>query len=411
MKKIVWFSFFRFTDQPSRGSGTWVESMGKALVASEQYQLYNITIGFDQYNLIRSDSCGISQWILPGKTFDRRGNPPDSVVQKVCEIVEEINPDLIHHWGTEAFWGRLTAKKILKYPTLLEMQGVKWAIGRYMSGGLTFGELLKCVSIKEILRPSALIMSQTRRFLDYAEYEQEILAGHDYIDYQSDWTLANIKPYVQGKRVFKTRRMLRSVFMESTPWQYQPGNHTVFSYAASQPAKGLHVLVRAFAEVKKMYADAHLVLAWKPYSGGWLRTNGYDRWLAREIERLGIWDAVEFRGSMTAEQIVDQLHHSAIMVHPSLNESYSITLAEGMAVGAPIVTSYAGAMPEVGGDAVLYFPILDSGACADMIRKVFESRELAESLSAKARSKSLKQHRLEDVVKRQVEIYQEIIGK
>jgi glycosyltransferase involved in cell wall biosynthesis len=54
---------------------------------------------------------------------------------------------------------------------------------------------------------------------------------------------------------------------------------------------------------------------------------------------------------------------------PSLYEGFGIPIVEAMVFGKPVLCSTAGSLPEVGGDAVLYFNPLDPLEIADgMVR-------------------------------------------
>ena len=406
-KKVVWLSNFKFSDSASSGSGGWIESMGKCFVADGEYEICNITLG-PSASVSRHDACGIRQWIVPVNPTIKKpmcALPPPTIVDGLKRVVDEVSPDLIHVWGTERFWGLLTARKILDCPALLEMQGVTSAMTPYMTGCLTRQETRACFGLKEVLRPWLSLEWQQRRFAASKVVEEEIIAGHRFIDYQSEWVKAYIAPYVSGARTFKTRMMLRADYLESTPWRYRNANHVVFSSCGWAANKGLHVLARACLMLKKKYPDIQLRIAGAIGKG--IRESGYERWIRKEMQ--GKIDLVAL-GSLTSPQMIKEMRSAAVFVNPSLVESYSLSLAEAMAVGCPCIASYAGAMPEVGGSGCLYFPIADSGVLAQRIEHVFESGFGIEAMTMVARTKSLADHNMYTAVKRQKEIYAEIFG-
>lgn len=406
-KKIVWLSNFRFSNSASSGSGGWIESMGKGLVATGEYEICNITLG-PSSSVSSLDACGIRQWIVPVKPTIKKpmyALPPRGIVEGINRVVDEVSPDLIHVWGTERFWGLLTARKILDYPALLEMQGVTSAMTPYMTGCLTKREIRSCFGLKEALRPWLSLEWQQRRFAESKVVEEEIIAGHRFIDYQSDWVKAYMTPYVSDARTFKTRMTLRADYLKSTPWRFQNANHVVFTSCGWAANKGLHVLVRACLMLKKKYPDIQLRIAGGIGKG--LREGGYERWMRKEMQ--GRIDFVAL-GALTALQMIKEMRSAAVFVNPSLVESYSLSLAEAMAVGCPCIASYAGAMPEVGGRACLYFPIADPGVLAQRIEHVFESGSGVADMAVLARAKSLADHSLHAAVERQKEIYEEVLS-
>jgi glycosyltransferase involved in cell wall biosynthesis len=80
----------------------------------------------------------------------------------------------------------------------------------------------------------------------------------------------------------------------------------------------------------------------------------YELELRRLAEPLG--DCVEFQPFVGREQIVKEFHSASIFCVPSnWDEPVSLTVPEGLASGLSTIASRRGGIPEVGGDAVLYF--------------------------------------------------------
>ncbi len=73
-----------------------------------------------------------------------------------------------------------------------------------------------------------------------------------------------------------------------------------------------------------------------------------------EIKRLGISDRVEFKSG--SDQVLAGHYRTAdAFVYPSKYEGFGIPPLEAMSYGCPVVCSSGGAIPEVVGDAGLYF--------------------------------------------------------
>lgn len=405
MKKILWLSNFSFRNGANTGSGSWIESMGKALAHSGKYDLCNITLGAVN-EPVRSDACGIRQWVFPIKAVACKtlcAMPPEKILRAICGVVNDIKPDLVHVWGIERFWGLLTARKLIDYPALLEMQGIPSAMAPYMTGCLEQSDLRKCFRLKEVLRPSLSLPGQQKRFRAAAKAEREIIRGHRFIDYQSEWIRSYVEPLRNGATMFKTRMMLREEFLKCDAWRFRSNNHVVFASCGWSANKGIHVLVEACRLLQGKFPDIQLRVAGS-FSRG-IRRSGYQKF-AMDMAR-GV-DVVRL-GGLSPEQMIGEMHNAAVYVNPSLVESYSMSLAEAMAVGCPCVTTYAGAMPEVGGDACLYFPIADAGALQGCIAKVFEMKDEVRSMSEKAREKSMADHNQGRAVERQIEIYENVL--
>jgi len=72
-------------------------------------------------------------------------------------------------------------------------------------------------------------------------------------------------------------------------------------------------------------------------------------------------------------------------VFPSLYEGFGLPPLEAMTCGCPVLVSRRASMPEVCGDAALYFDPNDSGELAGQLRRVLTSRSLRQELGEAGR--------------------------
>jgi glycosyltransferase involved in cell wall biosynthesis len=63
-----------------------------------------------------------------------------------------------------------------------------------------------------------------------------------------------------------------------------------------------------------------------------------------------------------------------------LYEGFGLPPLEAMAAGCPAIVSRAASLPEVCGDAALYFDPLDSGSLAEAIQRLLHQPELRATL-------------------------------
>jgi len=62
-----------------------------------------------------------------------------------------------------------------------------------------------------------------------------------------------------------------------------------------------------------------------------------------------------FSGFVDNEELINYYQHASVFVLPSLYEGFGIPVIEAMASGTPVIASNTSSLPEVGGDAALYF--------------------------------------------------------
>lgn len=103
-----------------------------------------------------------------------------------------------------------------------------------------------------------------------------------------------------------------------------------------------------------------------------------DEW--QEIKRLGIANRVRFE-SGSDRDLAERYRAATAFVYPSKYEGFGIPPLEAMSQGCPVVCSNAGAIPEVVGDAGVYF---DPNNC-DELRLSLERVATNEALQADLR--------------------------
>ncbi|HEY7604459.1 MAG TPA: glycosyltransferase family 1 protein [Gaiellaceae bacterium] len=89
-------------------------------------------------------------------------------------------------------------------------------------------------------------------------------------------------------------------------------------------------------------------------------------------DRLTLPAGAESRGHVGLGELVDLYRSAAALVYPSLYEGFGIPCVEAMACGCPVAASDVASIPEVCGDAAVYFDPLDAESVAEGIRTVLD---------------------------------------
>lgn len=413
--KILWLSNCLIREGDIKSTGTWLQSMAKALICIPQIELYNITIG-SVPNVTSSDCDKIKQWIIP-YTKLKEGLPPKGIIDAICSIIDTSNPDIVHIWGVERYWGLLSSRGYLKRDVLLEIQGLRYTCSDAFYGGMSLRDILLSINPIDLIFRNRRIDRIKNEHKKWGEFEKEILAFHKNISIQSEWVRASITPYCGSDvSLFKTKIAVRSEFMNSEKWDRDNLNsfQILVMSSSATPYKGIHILLKALDVVKKTHPKISLkIIGNYEQNKISILKSGYVRYLENQIKKLELQESVIFAGSLTAEQMVLEMQSSLLIVHPSFVESYSLALAESMAVGIPCVISYAGAMTELADDEIsgLYYSPSDYRKCAYQIIRLIEDIDLSKSISKNAVVKALDRNELNSVVETQIGIYNKIIEK
>ncbi len=106
------------------------------------------------------------------------------------------------------------------------------------------------------------------------------------------------------------------------------------------------------------------------------------RRLARE---LGCENRLEICGAVERAELVRLYRRAELVVVPSRYEGFGLPAAEALACGTPVVTTSAGALPEVVGDAGVLVPPEDPQALAKAIAALLEQPAARAELGARGR--------------------------
>ncbi|MGO9343673.1 MAG: glycosyltransferase family 4 protein [Acidimicrobiales bacterium] len=141
-----------------------------------------------------------------------------------------------------------------------------------------------------------------------------------------------------------------------------PGDTTryVLAIGTAEPRKDLPSLVRAFGSVAAAHRDVALVLAGPQ---GWGSAA-----LADSIARSPFSSRIVVTGFVP--DLGRLLRGAAVLAYPSLYEGFGLPTLEAMAAGTAVVTTTAGALPEVVGDAALLVPPGDSDALGAALERL-----------------------------------------
>ena len=79
--------------------------------------------------------------------------------------------------------------------------------------------------------------------------------------------------------------------------------------------------------------------------------------------------------------------NAAMFVMPSLYEGFGVPVLEAMSFGTPVISSFASSLPEVGGDACLYFDPRDETDLVEKMNLIVTSPSLRQELVKKGRER------------------------
>jgi glycosyltransferase involved in cell wall biosynthesis len=139
-------------------------------------------------------------------------------------------------------------------------------------------------------------------------------------------------------------------------------------------------LIQSVPLVRRTHPDVRFVIVGK-------KGSDFPR-LFDLAKSVGAAEYIDFRGIVTVEEKLSLLQRCCLYVQPSRHEGFGVSILEAMSCGAPVITSAAGAVPEVGGDAVEYTPSIAPQQIADTISELLDDDARRADLGRRARERA-----------------------
>jgi glycosyltransferase involved in cell wall biosynthesis len=144
-----------------------------------------------------------------------------------------------------------------------------------------------------------------------------------------------------------------------------------------KPHKNVGTLIKAFARIAGTIPHDLIIVG---------KQSGFvtgDAAASETAETLG--NRVCFTGEVPVRRLEQFFAHADTFVFPSLYEGFGLPPLEAMACGCPTIVSRAASLPEVCGDAALYFDPTNPEELASLLIRVLSDAELRQELRDRGR--------------------------
>ncbi len=136
-----------------------------------------------------------------------------------------------------------------------------------------------------------------------------------------------------------------------------------------EPRKNLSRLISAFEKlIDNGICNHQLVLAGKK---GWKIDDLYT-----QIENSSAKNNIVLPGFIDKEDLAGLYTNAEVFVYPSYYEGFGLPILEAMSCGTPVITSNTSSLPEVGGDAALYFDPMSIDDLYQTMAKLISDKNL-----------------------------------
>jgi glycosyltransferase involved in cell wall biosynthesis len=213
---------------------------------------------------------------------------------------------------------------------------------------------------------------QAETLANLERHMQREIAVADAVICVSESTRRDVLHYYQAdpRRIVAIRSGL-TVPEEMAPVEL-PKPYILF-VSTIEPRKNLPVLLDAFRQID--YEGALVIvgrIGWKSAS------------IAPRLREPG----VVHLDYLEPARLAAVYHGAELFVFPSIYEGFGFPLGEAMAHGVPAIAARSSSLPEIGGDAALYFEPHDARELAHLMQRVLGDPTLREELIAKGRKRA-----------------------
>jgi len=163
---------------------------------------------------------------------------------------------------------------------------------------------------------------------------------------------------------------------------FLPDNYILY-VGGYDPRKNVEVLIKAFSIARQnpLFPEkVKLVLTGKDLS----QKNPLYSDIKALSRKHKISSLVCFPGFISQQDLPAVYRGANIFIFPSLYEGFGLPVLEAMSAAVPVICSNSSSLPEVGGEAVLYFNPHSSKYLARLILEVLRDEKLREKLISKA---------------------------
>ena len=167
--------------------------------------------------------------------------------------------------------------------------------------------------------------------------------------------------------------------------------------------KNLDVLIRAASEWKNSQPELNVVVA------GFHADPEYAADIKRLVTEYGLAERIHFVGGQSQETVAALYRRAVALVYPSRNETFGLPLLEAMACECPVISTRAGSLGEIGGDAIDSFDPDDHESLASIVQSHYLDPAKTETQKRLGLERAAKFNWSETAAKT-LEIFREAIG-
>lgn len=420
--KILWLSniilpqIARVVQSPTSVGGGWLVGLADDLAKQQEIEFTVCAPLINGEKIISGKLFEMSYYFFPQvQTNPTKYNP--EIEAYFRDILREVNPDIIHIFGTE-YPHSLSMIKVCKELGIIErvvinIQGLTSVISKHYYNGIP-DEIIRRYTFRDFIKQDN-IKQQQQKFKQRGIYETQTLQQVQHVIGRTDWDHACIQQINPDVNYHFCNETLRPAFYEGQ-WTIETcEKYSIFISQCSYPVKGFHYMIEAMAEIIKKYPSAHIYttgnspLKIKGFKEK-LKISSYQKYLGELIKKYNLENHITFLGALNETEMHQRFLKSHVFVSPSAIENSPNSVGEAMILGVPTISSDVGGVKNMlthENDGFIYqadAPYM----LAYYVDKIFSDEKLANYISENAQQHAKKTHDKTQNLETMLEIYRGI---
>ena len=415
--KILWITNTIFP-APSKAlgivapiGGGWMYGLANQIATTENLQLA-VAATYTGAELKTFDIDGVIYYLLPGHATTRYLKSHEPLWQQICN---EFQPNVIHTHGTEFAHGLACMRACPSLNYVVSIQGLVSVIARYYYAGLSFSDLLKSITFRDIIRFDTLFQAK-QKFVNRGLFEQEYIQKTSHVIGRTSWDYAHTKAINPSVNYHFCNETLRGGFYTSLKWDINyKTDFTIFLSQAGYPIKGMHQVLKAVGLLKKEFPLIKIRIAGDSIINtaslmDKIRLGGYGSYIIKLIKQLKLHEQVQFTGTLTESQMITEYLNAHLFICPSSIENSPNSLGEAQLLGVPVIAAFVGGTPDMvtHNETGLLYRFKEVEMLAEHIRNIFTNTTLALSLSKNSIHAAQERHHQTNNLQQMISIYKSI---
>jgi len=168
------------------------------------------------------------------------------------------------------------------------------------------------------------------------------------------------------------------------------------------PHKNLEKLILAFDKITGKHSDLKLVMVGE-LDYFYKKIKNYVSSFRFQVSRN-----IVFANFVSDEELAELYKNACLYVFPSLYEGFGLPPLEAMACSLPVVSSNASCLPEILGNAALYFNPKDIDDIVDKIEKVLYYQDIRTRLISVGYQR-IKKYNWQNTTKETLRVYKNVL--